>query len=287
MTCPLCLDFQLVTTDTPQGARAEPCPRCVGVCGSCQGSGYVLRRSPDGYTDLVPCSCRKVGRRADLYNAAGLPGRFHRAKLFNFEERVEDHAAILEYLDGWAREFRPGIEGILFFGPTGIGKTHLMAALVRHVTLVLSSPARFVDFFQLLARIREAYSTGRSEMALLGPLLDTPLLAIDELGKGKAGDWERGVLDQLISHRYNNQLTTLFTTNHPLEPDPAEKSLGGRLVLRSPEDLEKVLGTPPLEERVGVRIYSRIREMCRPIALRGADDIRTSVLARPPLRGEG
>lgn len=283
MTCPTCLDLQLVTADSPGGARAVVCPRCVGECRSCRGSGFLLQQREGGYSAAVPCSCRAVHRRADLFNAAGLPGRFHNASLFNFEERVEDHHAIVDYLDGWLRDFRPGVEGILFLGPVGVGKTHLMAALVRQITLVRGIAARFVDFFQLLARVREAYSNDRSEMDLLRPLLDTPLLAIDELGKGKAGDWERGVLDQLISHRYNQELTTLFTSNYPLQAGAAERSMQDRLILRSPEDLEKLIGSPSLEERVGVRIHSRIREMCRPVLLQGADDIRVTQYALGPI----
>lgn len=283
MTCPTCINLQLVTAEGASSAVARPCPQCVGTCSVCRGSGYVLRRQEGGYTVAVACDCRAIRHRAELFNGAAIPGRFHNASLFNFEERVEDHHAITEYLDGWQREFQPGAEGILFVGPTGIGKTHLMAALVRHVTLIRGIPARFVDFFQLLARIREAYSAGRSEMDLLGPLLQTPLLAIDELGKGRAGDWDRGVLDQLISHRYNQQLTTLFTTNYPLQAGSAERGLKDRLILRSPEDLEKLLGTPPLEERIGIRVYSRIREMCRPVILQGADDIRLTQYALEPV----
>ncbi|MBM4318382.1 MAG: ATP-binding protein [Deltaproteobacteria bacterium] len=283
MTCPICINIQLVTEESRAGARARPCPRCSGSCAACRGIGYVLQQRDDGYTVAAPCPCRAITRRAERFNAAGLPGRFHNASLFNFEERVDDHHAIVEYLDGWQREFLPGSEGILFTGPTGIGKTHLMAALVRHMTLIRGISARFVDFFQLLGRIREAYSAGRSEMDLLGPLMQTPLLAIDELGKGRAGDWERGVLDQLISHRYNQELTTLFTTNYPLQASPAERSVQERMIIRSPEELEKLLGTPPLEERIGIRVYGRIREMCRPVTLRGAEDIRTTQYALEPV----
>ncbi len=288
MSCPNCLGRRLVTAEGRLQAEASLCPRCVGVCSTCHGEGYVYETDAQGYEVARVCSCQELERRAARFNAAQIPARYHNASLFNFEERLDHHQEIVEYLDTWLQEFYSGCEGLLFVGATGTGKTHLLCALLRHVTLQMGVAARFVDFFHLLARIREAYSGGSSEMALLGPLMDVPLLAIDELGKGKPGDWERGVLDQLISHRYNQQLTTLFTTNHPLPRAGAEggaRELPDRLSWNSIEDLERLKGLPSLDERVGIRIYSRIREVCRPILLAGAEDIRLSQWAPDPLGG--
>ncbi len=290
MKCPTCLGRQLVTAEGPTHAVARRCPRCTPECSLCGGRGYRYARDESGYTFARPCGCQKLERKLQRFNAARIPGRYHNASLFNFQERVDRHHDIVDYLDTWQRQFRPGVEGILLLGATGTGKTHLACALVRHVALQLGVAARFVDFFRLLADIREAYSNHSSEMALLGPLMNVPLLAIDELGKGKSGEWERGVLDQLISHRYNEQRTTVFTTNHLLGaegPEPAGPAvLPDRLVWDRPEDLARLQPKPLLEERVGVRIFSRIREMCRPVILRGADDIRVSQWALDPLGDE-
>ncbi len=284
MTCPRCLGRQVVTYASDDGAMAKVCELCVGEdeCPVCHGAGYVYRRQ-GVYTFATPCSCRAVHRRVELYNAAGIPARFHNAKLFNFEERVDHHHEIMDYLDDWVRGFEPGQEGILFVGRTGTGKTHLTCALLNQLLLDRGIPARFVDFFLLLSEIRQAYSTGLSEMAVLEPLMQVPVLAIDELGKGRPGDWERGVLDQLISHRYNNGLTTLFTTNHPLDQDHERDAVPDKLILGEPQAWEKVIGVPTLEERVGIRIYSRIREMCRPVILQGSRDIRLEQWAKPPV----
>ena len=54
-------------------------------------------------------------------------------------------------------------------------------------------------------------------MEVLRPLLHVPVLAIDELGKERGTDWERSMLDELISRRFNSGLATLFATNYFLE----------------------------------------------------------------------
>lgn len=287
MKCPSCLGRQLVTAEGDTHAVASRCPRCTPECGECGGRGYLYHRDERGYSFARPCGCQALEGRLQRFNAARIPGRYHNSTLFNFHERVDRHHDIVDYLDTWQRQFRPGVEGILLIGATGTGKTHLACALLHHVAVELGVGARFVDFFRLLADIRAAYSAGRSEMALLGPLMDVPLLAIDELGKGKSGEWERNVLDQLISHRYNEQRTTLFTTNHLLRPEGPEPVgpavLPDRLVWDRPEDLARMQPIPLLDERVGVRIFSRIREMCRPVLLQGAEDIRVSRWALQPV----
>ena len=84
-------------------------------------------------------------------------------------------------------------------------------------------------------------------------------MVIDELGKGRGSDWELSVLDELISKRYNAKRTTMFTTNYGIE-GPAKTG-------DSP-------ASESLVERVGVRIHSRLMEMCQPIRLVGRDQRR-------------
>ncbi len=54
-------------------------------------------------------------------------------------------------------------------------------------------------------------------MEILRPLLSVPVLAIDELGKERGTEWERSMLDELISRRFNSGQSTLFATNYFIE----------------------------------------------------------------------
>ena len=113
--------------------------------------------------------------------------------------------------------------------------------------------ARFVEFGHLLTELRNCFKEPGRARDVIQPLVDISVLVIDELGKGRGSDWELSVLDDLISKRYNAERTTILTTNYPVE---AKISFEGQDVL---------------SERVGMRIYSRLMEMCQPVRLVGAD----------------
>jgi DNA replication protein DnaC len=87
------------------------------------------------------------------------------------------------------------------------------------------------------------------------------VLAIDEMGKGQNTPFETAIVDELVSRRYNAAATTLATTNYP----PGQRT--GRAVpnLASPSD------TPTLSDRVGPRVFSRLKEVCDFVPVLGDD----------------
>ena len=89
----------------------------------------------------------------------------------------------------------------------------------------------------LLSDMKAGFSENRSHMDILKPLLHVPVLAIDELGKERGTEWERSMLDELISRRFNSGLATLFATNYFLEERerPAAEAPGRVVRTRSPE----------------------------------------------------
>ena len=91
---------------------------------------------------------------------------------------------------------------------------------------------------------------------MINPLIDTEVLVIDELGKGRANEWELGVLDQLISKRYNSTKDTIITTNYITKD----------INLKYNRDSKEIL-----EFRVGDRIASRLFDMCEFFYLEGKD----------------
>ncbi|MBU0553328.1 ATP-binding protein [Myxococcota bacterium] len=138
----------------------------------------------------------------------------------------------------------------MLYGNSGTGKTHLMVAAIRRLVLERARPIRFVEFVHLLSDMKASFGDRSRGQDLITPLVEVPVLAIDELGKGRGTDWEMSVLDELISKRYNTERTTLFTTNY----DPT-----------------KTEGQDALVTHVGQRILSRLKEMCRWVEVNGAD----------------
>lgn len=222
-------------------------------CLECSGTGSVLSKNEKGYTCINICSmCGIVRRKVKLYNLTGVPAKYWEMdEPDTFRPKNGSQQDALTYVKDFVKQY-PHKKGFLLMGGPGRGKTHLAIGAISELTLERGVKCMFKDFFHLLSELKEAYSQGTPENAVLFPLIETEVLVIDELGKGKSSEWELNILDQLISKRYNASKTTLATTNYV-----------------SREYLKE--GQQILEDRVGERIASRLYEMCEFIYIEGSD----------------
>jgi len=194
-----------------------------------------------------------------------MPAQFFDAKFSNYETKT--HSSLKEALTTakflYRHHSKGDWRGILFMGGVGVGKTRLVCSLLREFALEHQIPCLFQEFTSLLSTIKSQYDQGISESSLLAQISDVEVLVIDELGKGRGSDWEIGILDNLISSRYAQKKTTLFTTNYT---NSAATSYKG------PTDSNgQSSKAQTLEERVGQRIFSRLNEMCAFVHLDGPD----------------
>lgn len=266
--CAECDRNRYVTYPAGDVAEAKPCQACFEPCPACDGESYIYDTDDRGYEQVRECPvCGTLRRRIQAFNAARVPARYHGrdSTLERFETHDDDGRPrgnlddIKMRVFRWVKGFAPGDDGLLLHGEVGTGKTHLLAAIVRRLTLEKGIRSRFVEFSHLLSNIREQFDQGKGESAILDPLGQIPVLAIDELGKGRNTAWQLEILDNIVSRRYNRGLTTLFTTNYVLEAS-AEDSGGGAGVSDG-TDLKRRGHKQTLRERIGERIYSRLHEM--------------------------
>jgi DNA replication protein DnaC len=250
--CPRCGATGVLIRPERDHAVARLCD-CRSPCPDCGGMGHFFRADERGYEVAVACECQRVEKRARLFNQARLPARYHAATLEGFEVSDPGKSASRAGAYRFARAFAPGERGLLYYGPCGTGKTHLLVAILRHLVLHRGIQVRFVEFMHLLSDLRATFGDPGGAEEVMAPLVDVPVLAVDELGKGRGSEWELQVLDELISKRYNAGRTTLFTSNFYPHPDT--------------DDAQS------LSDRVGERIYSRLMEMCH-LQHMGGEDFR-------------
>jgi len=241
------------------------------ACPLCAGSGRA-RVEADGVITMGRCRCQRLPDRIQIFNRAGLPARFSEATFVSFAQESDgslkdlDPSGIraLGECSQWVENFDPAAEnrGLVLHGPVGRGKTHLMVALLRELIFSHGAEVRFVEFSRLLSMLKEGYSSGRSDAGILGELAAVPVLAIDELGKGRLSEWELAVIDEVISRRYNAMGCTIATTNYaPGEATGFESA-----------NLSTAKGpSQRLTDRVGERVYSRLCQVVDFIEVTGKD----------------
>lgn len=226
-------------------------------CIYCQGTGWELVEGQG----VRPCRCRQKDRAAQFLAAARIPRRYENCSFANFHPqgnnytfdevfRSQSHA--LNDAQKLVREYPIFDLGLLFMGPCGVGKTHLAVATIRAL-IEKGIRCLFYDFRDLLKEIQDSYNpvSQATELRVLEPVYQAEVLVLDELGASKPTDWVKDTMTQIINTRYNDRKVTIFTTNYLDEPDnPTEESL---------------------TDRVGVRLRSRLHEMCKVVKMKGAD----------------
>ncbi|MFN0062601.1 MAG: ATP-binding protein [Myxococcaceae bacterium] len=229
-----------------------------------QEATFSKKVGPRTYESLGRCGCQLLLDRIDGYNRAQLPAILAKATFDTYRVHwpSQDHAKqrVLAFAMGYSRQ--SPTRGFVLSGPVGTGKTHLLGAALTHLSLERGMGVRYVEISLLYAAIRRGFQEGKSGGEIIGPLSQVEVLAIDELGKGRGSPFEVETLEELIARRYNAGRTTLFATNYGLDDPAAHKRPAPT---RSATESAK---TPePLSERVSLRIYSRLCEMCEFVSL--------------------
>jgi DNA replication protein DnaC len=260
-------------------AAASPCP-------ACQGRGWRLVETAER-SYARRCDCWLAAEPERRLRRAGVPSGLWHCELASFEP---EHHPQLDFARRKAEEFvdtypLSGGAGLLFHGPAGTGKTHLVVAIVRELVLRKSASARLLDFRVLLKTIQESWNpvSETSEKEVLRQVAEVDLLALDDLGAEKPSPWVRETVAYVINERYTRAKPVLITTNLKLGAPTKESEQPRR-------DMARRQGFPDLnvdylEDRVGVSTLSRLLEMCLPVPLTAVADYRRTIKAHGAGRG--
>jgi DNA replication protein DnaC len=249
----------------------------------------------------VPCDCTGKDRAARVMARSRIPTRYEHCDFDSFDSDLYDEntgpnfAAWNRSLEqaklvtqAFAREYPTGSEtGILLMGPCGAGKTHLGVAALRQIVL-RGHNGLFYDYRELLKEIQDSYNpeSQSSELSVLEPVLTTDVLLLDDLGASKPSAWALETVGHILNSRYNERRVTLLTTNY-LDIDsstqpgdmvgprgkeaPRNSNWSGSAGRLPSGQTVSTAREETLTDRLGMRIRSRLYEMCRTIELFAPD----------------
>ena len=112
---------------------------------------------------------------------------------------------------------------------SGSGKTHLAAAIAND-RISAGEPVLFMVVPDLLDHLRASYEPDDDDIGfdqLFDQVRNTPLLILDDIDTGAGTAWAREKLLQVVNHRYNASLPTVFTTT--TRPQQLDERLATRL----------------------------------------------------------
>jgi len=111
-------------------------------------------------------------------------------------------------------------QDVFMFGPVGTGKTHAMAALIRHYTYEGFQVER-INFDDFCAQVRSTMSpvSRKTEWDLIEPLKEVDKLFIDDLGlrAKQETDFSYVTLYSILNKRQERRLTTFISSNKSIE----------------------------------------------------------------------
>lgn len=179
--------------------------------------------------DATEAEFRKKQRIAKLRGESGIGVRFAECSFDNFiplEGIREALSAAMKFVSTYGER----IEGLLFVGATGCGKTHLAVASGN---ALLGNEVRvvFTRTGSLLSELRATYYDGGSFYEIMRKHKKAKLLILDDFGAEKPSEWVNEQLLELIDFRYANCKPMIITTNL-MEKDMRERGIDSRIIDR-------------------------------------------------------
>lgn len=260
--CSFCKGKGYVLSSQGERAKAAIC-KCIPHCTRCKGTGQ-LAALKDGVQYFGRCRCQKLPDRIRLFNLTRIPAIHALNDLGNFDKGEPGPFKALVACLKWLQQRKDNQEerGLILTGSVGRGKTHLLIGVIKELVFSHGKAVRFIEFSRLLSDLREAYNQGKSDSQILSDLISIPILAIDELGKGRASEWELAIIDELISRRYNAKKMVIGTTNY---------RWSNITRATSPNLAQMEYSKQSLADRVGERVFSRLQQICKYWHIDGAD----------------
>ncbi|MGI5892894.1 MAG: ATP-binding protein [Bacillota bacterium] len=229
-------------------------------CGKCHTRKQVRINLPDG-TEVTPhCLCKCEAEKAEKekkdledrerlltierYRSVGFTDKELKKCRFSADDGINKYVTDIakNYVDNFS-EFKKAGKGLIFYGGVGTGKTFL-ASCIANELIDKCIPCCVTNFSRIVNKLTGMFE-GKQEY--IDSLNNFSLLVIDDFAMERSTEYVNEIVYNVIDSRYRSGKPLIVTTNL------SKKDLD------NPPDIDKQ------------RIYSRIKEMCFPVEVKGTD----------------
>lgn len=203
-------------------------------CSKCRDSGYV---------GIDPCECLITALRRESYLSSGLGAMLANQTFENFDISLYPEEArrmmnfIFKSIQNFAENFGNENSGgdaseknLMFYGGTGLGKTHLSTALAKRLIdrgfyVVYDTALNIMHAFE-----KERFSKAGASVST-DKYFECDLLIIDDLGSEFMSSFTHATLYDILNTRINADKGTIISTNLS-SIDAIKKTYDERIVSR-------------------------------------------------------
>ena len=203
------------------------------------------------YPKSCSYKCGKFKKLKYLFRASEIPEKYLYPIPYTEAPQIKESTnmvtqVLLDIKENIVEYVNEGENFVFFSSQTGTGKTSWACTIAKHFIFrrmmknMLEPEAVYINVSEYFATLKSAFGLKDENLNIqilqLNNLIkDVPLLVIDDLGAEKGTEYTRDTLYQIINYRYSNKLSTIYTTNLPLDSKEAEEHLGKRIISRMME----------------------------------------------------
>jgi len=193
----------------------------IFTCKDCRDTGFI---------DSKPCHCFHRAKIHALYENSNLNEILEKENFTTFSDKYYDDKTVHDNLSITPREnirrireicldfikhFDDTYDNLLFYGPTGVGKTFLTHCIAKELldsahTVVYLTSLQLFDILEKNRFHKEDFNTIDEQVSYI---INSDLLIIDDLGTELSNSFTVSQLYYLIEERHNNRRSTIISTN--------------------------------------------------------------------------
>lgn len=224
----------------------------VPLCTACSDTGYV------GST-----LCKCVLKRAKELSFAGLsaemPINESRFDNFSLDYYSGDNKDAMQKIVTFAKRYAENCslksESLLFFGDTGLGKTHISLAIAS-AALEKGMGVVYSPVQNLVQKLEKEHFSYNSDTPILDDVMECDLLILDDLGTEFSTAYSQSLIYNIINTRILTSKPTIISTNLTVEElaDKYHNRVASRII--GSYNIKKFCGSDVRQQKK-IKEYSR------------------------------